>query len=191
MPDFTVYACVVAMNDAEKRSCPFCAETISAKAKLCPRCRQWLSWKSFRHPLILMLTLVVPVTFLWIALGFAMLSSFSKLTNPKPLYGEFPNSLKVLESRMNWAPTENGLAIYLTGVLTNTSPVAWKDAEFDCRFFDAKGGMLDAGTGHSFFTVLPHDDVAFRVSIMPTAPTNEYYSFTISVGNAWNARSLF
>jgi hypothetical protein len=179
------------MNDPEKRTCPFCAEIIKAEAKLCPHCHQWLTLKSFRHPLVMLLVHVVPVTVVWVALAIAMISLFDNFQNPKPYYSEFPDSLKVLESRMNWAQTSDGLRIYITGVLTNTSPVTWKSTEFDCRFFDSRGVMLDAGTGQGYATILPHDDTAFRVSIIPTAPTNGYASFNISVGNARNAKGLF
>ena len=179
------------MNDPEKRICPFCVESIEVKAKLCPHCHQWLTLKSFRHPLVMMLVHVVPVTVVWVVLIAVTFSSLDRMQNPKPYYSEFPNSLKVLESRMNWAQTENGLRIYVTGVLTNTSPVAWKDSEFDCRFFDSRGMMLDAGTGHNYATILPFDEAAFRVSIVPTAPTNDYASFKISVGNATSAKGWF
>ena len=54
---------------------------------------------------------------------------------------------------MNWAQTKDGLRIYLTGILTNQSPVAWKDVEFECRFYDANGVMVDAANPHVF----PHD----------------------------------
>jgi hypothetical protein len=179
------------MNDPEKRICPFCIETIEVKAKLCPYCHQWLTWKSFRHPLVMLLIHVVPVTAVWITFGAIALSSIDRLQNPKPYYSEFPNSLKVLESQMNWAQTSDGLRIYITGVLTNASPVAWKDTEFDCRFFNAHGAMLDASVGHSYGTVLPCDDRAFRVAIIPIAPTNDYASFKIFVRNAINTKGLF
>jgi hypothetical protein len=179
------------MNDPEKRICPFCVESIEVKAKICPHCHQWLTLKSFRHPLVMMLVHVVPVTVVWVVLIAVMFSSLDRLQNPKPYYSEFPNSLKILESRINWAQTENGLRIYVTGVLTNTSPVAWKDAEFDCRFFDSRGMMLDADTGHNYATILPFDEAAFRVSIVPTAPKNNYATFKIFVGNARSARGRF
>lgn len=92
---------------------------------------------------------------------------------------------------MNWAQTGNGPRIYVAGVLTNTSPAAWRDGEFDCRFFNAKGVMIDADTGHGHIDVCPYGESAFRVAIVPTAPTNDYASFTISVGNARSARGLF
>ena len=120
-----------------------------------------------------------------------MFSILDRLQNPKPYYSEFPKSLKVLESRMNWAQTPNGLRIYITGVLTNASPVAWKDAEFDCRFYDDKGVMIDAATGSGHLDVLPCDESAFRVAVLPTARTNDYTSFKIFVSNARNTKSLF
>lgn len=179
------------MNDPLKRICPFCAETIEAKAKLCPHCHQWLTWKSFRHPVVSMLVHIVPVTIIYVTLIVAMLSSIDHMMYPKPYYSEFPNSLKVLESHLNWAKTSNGLRIYLTGVLTNSSPVAWRSTEFDCRFFDSHGLMLDACVGQSYGTVLPSDESAFRVAIIPIAPTNEYASFKIFINNARNTKSWF
>jgi hypothetical protein len=179
------------MNDPEKRTCPFCAEIIKAEAKLCPRCHQWLTLKSFRHPLVMMLVHVLPMAVLWVGFMVIIFSFLNRLQNPKPYYSEFPDSLKIIESRMNWAQTDNGLRIYVTGVLTNTSPVAWKDAEFDCRFFDAKGMMVDAAIGSGHLDVCPYDESAFRVAVIPTAQTNDYASFKISVGNARNAKGLF
>jgi predicted nucleic acid-binding Zn ribbon protein len=179
------------MNDPSKRTCPFCAEAIEQKAKICPRCRQWLTWKSFRHPTVSVLLHGVPMLVFWIVFADVMFSSIEGLQNPKPYYSKFPDSLHILTSQMNWAKTHDGLRIYLTGVLTNSSPESWKDTEFDCRFFDAQGVMLDADVGHSYMTVLPCGDAAFRVAIAPIAPTNQYASFKIRVGNARNGKGLF
>jgi predicted nucleic acid-binding Zn ribbon protein len=179
------------MIEPGKRICPFCGEIIKVEAKLCPRCRQWLTLKSFRHPLVMMLTHSVPLLGIWVVFMAAMFSFLNRFQNPKPYYSEFPGTLKVVESQMNWVQTREGLRIYATGVLTNTSPVGWKDVEFDCRFFNDKGVMVDADTGHSFMTILPNADAAFRISIAPAAPTNEYASFKVSIGNARNTKSLF
>jgi|SRR5579859_341332 len=179
------------MIEPGKRICPFCAEIIKVEAKLCPRCRQWLTLKSFRHPLVMMLTHLVPMLAIWVALIVVVSSFLDRFQNPKPYYSEFPDSIKVVKSQMNWVQTREGLRIYATGVLTNTSLVGWKDVEFDCRFFNAKGVMTDADTGHGYMTILPNADTAFRVSIIPSVPTNEYASFKISVSNARNTKSLF
>ena len=179
------------MNDPEKRICPFCVESIEVKAKLCPHCHQWLTLKSFRHPLVMLLVHVVPMTVVWIVFAALIFSSMDRLQNPKPYYSEFPNSLKVLESQMNWTQTEKGPCIYITGVLTNTSPITWRGPEFDCRFFDSRGVMLDACVGHNYGTVLPSDDAAFRVAVIPVSPTNDYVSYKIFVSNARNTKGWY
>ncbi len=179
------------MNDPEKRTCPFCVEILKTEAKLCPHCHQWLTLKSFRHPWVMMFIHVVPVTVIYVTLAVTAFSRLERMQNPKPYYSEFPGSLRILESRMNWAQTENGSRIYITGVLTNSSPVAWKGIEFDCRFFDAKGVMVDADTGHGYVTISSYDDAAFRTAIIPMAPTNDYASFKISIGNARNTKGWF
>lgn len=179
------------MNDSEQQICRFCAEIISAKAKLCPRCRQWLTMKSFRNPTVGAVCFGVPLMACFVLGALAVLSRIDRLQHPKPYYSEFPDSVRVLESHMNWTVVRDELRIYIAGVLTNSSPVTWKDAEFDCRFFDAKGAMIDTATGFGHFTISPNDDAAFRVSITPTAPTNSYASFKISVSHARNSRSWF
>ena len=136
-------------------------------------------------------THVIPMLAVWVGFTLAIFSLIGRTQNPKPYYSEFPESLKIIGSRMNWAQTRDGLRIFIAGVLTNASPITWRSAEFDCRFFNTNGVMVDADTGYGHLDVCPFDESAFRVSIIPTAPTNEYVSFKISVGNARNAKGLF
>lgn len=179
------------MNSTPKRICPFCAESINDVARICPRCRQWLTIKSFRNPTVGLFCIVIPLIASFVLVAIILLSGLDRLQNPKPNYSDLPDSLLVLESHMNWAMTQDELRIYIAGVFTNTSSAAWKDTEFDCRFFDANGVMIDAGTGFNRVTINPNDDAAFRISITPTAATNSYVSFKISVSHARNARSWF
>ena len=179
------------MNDPEKRTCPFCAEIIKAQAKVCPHCRQWLTLKSFRHPLVYTIVHLVPMLVIWVAGAVAVFSILDRMQNPRPFYSEFPHAFRVLESRMNWAETKDGLRLFVTGVLTNDSPETWGSVEFDCRFLDAQGVMVDASTGYGRVTVGPHDDSAFRVSVLPIAPRDAYASLKFSVGNARNTKGLF
>ncbi|MGD0536804.1 MAG: FxLYD domain-containing protein [Verrucomicrobiota bacterium] len=102
-----------------------------------------------------------------------------------------PGSLQVLQSRLNWVETKDGLRIFLTGTVTNQSSEAWHDVEFDCRFLDANGVMVDAANARSRFTALPHDDAAFRVVIAPARATNDYASFKVGVGSARVAKGWF
>jgi hypothetical protein len=180
------------MSDPERQTCPFCAENINSAAKVCARCRQWLTMKSFRHPLVALLSHIVPVTVIWIALAAKMSSTVDRFQNPGPYYSEFPDSLRISESRMNWAQNAGGVqVIFVAGVLTNTSSVTWKEGEFDCRFFNAKSAMIDAATAVAHIAAGPHGESAFRVSIVPTMPTNDYASFKISVANARNSKAIY
>ncbi len=179
------------MNTDDRRTCPCCAEEISAAAKICPRCRQWLTWRSFRHPVVTVLTAFVPmmVAFAWLA--HVSLAKLDRTFNPRPFYAEMPGSLQVVQSRLNWVETKDGLRIFLTGTVTNQSSEAWHDVEFDCRFLDTNGVMVDAASARSYFTALPHDDAAFRAVIAPARATNDYASFKVSVGTARVAKGWF
>ena len=97
----------------------------------------------------------------------------------------------MLEPRINWVQTKDGLRIYMTGILTNTSPTNWTGVELECRFFDAAGTMVDAANPLVNVTIRAHDDSAFRAAIVPSVSSNEYQSFTISVSTARNTRSPF
>src|ERR1019366_1795467 len=131
------------MNAENSGICPFCAESINPVAKLCPRCRQWLTIRSLRNPAVFIWLHGGLLAAVWIVMGIGILSAINRLGNPKPYYSAFPQALRVVESRMNWAATKDGLRIYLTGILTNQSAVAWNGVEFECRFYDAKGVMVD------------------------------------------------
>jgi hypothetical protein len=116
--------------------------------------------------------------------------------NPPPYYDELLGSIKIVDSRMNWVekekePSGRENLIYITGVITNQSPVAWRHIEFECRFFDTNGTMIDAANGFTYFTIQPNDSSAFRVSVAPTAPTNQYASFKVSATTARNVKGWF
>ncbi len=74
-------------------TCPYCAETIEATAKLCPRCRQWLSLRSLRHPLISSFVLGVPMLAVFVVIGGSLLTTLDRIENPKPYYSEFPGAI--------------------------------------------------------------------------------------------------
>jgi len=179
------------LDTASGRTCPFCAEGIKREAKVCPRCRQWLTLRSLRNPAITVWVYGFPHLAVYALMGILILTALNRFQNPKPDYTAFVNSLRVLESRMNWAETSNGLRLYITGILTNQSEFAWRDIELQCRFFDAKGQLVDAAHPHAGLTIQPHDDTAFRAVVTPGRATNDYASFRISVSTARNTKSLF
>jgi hypothetical protein len=179
------------MNAENSRICPFCAESINPVAKLCPRCRQWLTIRSLRNPAVFIWLHGGLLAAVWIVMGIGILSAFNRLENPKPYYSAFPQAVRLVESRMNWAQTKDGLRIYLTGIITNQSPVAWRGIEFDCRFYDSTGVMVDAANARASLTIQPNDDAAFRAIIIPGCATNDYSSYKLLVSTARNAMGLF
>jgi hypothetical protein len=124
-------------------------------------------------------------------LGFAMVAKFERIAHPKPDYTEFLGSLKIIESRMNWVPMTNGLRIYVVGIMTNQSEYPWRDVEFECRFFDTNGILVDAAPARGSFVIEPKIETAFRVSIIPARGTNDYASYRISISTARNPRSWY
>jgi hypothetical protein len=175
----------------DSRECPFCAETIRRGAKVCPRCRQWLTLRSVHNPVISLWIHGLPHLAILALLGVFMLTSLNRIQNPKPDYMEFPDALEVLESQMIWAEINNEPRIYITGILTNRSAVPWRDIELECRFFDPNGRLLDAAHPHAAVTIQGYDDTAFRAIVGPACPTNLYTSFKVSVSSARNTKGIF
>ena len=91
------------MHEESSRICPFCAETIQTRAKVCPRCRQWLSMRSLRHPLTAVLVTGVPHLALYFVLIWAAMSIVGRLFDPRPHYSKVPGALQVL------VPTDSSL----------------------------------------------------------------------------------
>ena len=92
---------------------------------------------------------------------------------------------------MHWGHLDSGIRIVVTGVVSNESNVPWKDIEFECRFFNTNGAMVDVANAPKFLTVQPHDDTAFGIYFMPARETNAYASYQLSVVSARNAESHF
>ena len=176
------------MNSASTKVCPYCAETVPGTAKLCPRCRQWLSLRSFRHPAVVgALCGLIPILGCLCLLG--LFADF--VGNPKPYYSAYPDALKILQSKTQWVETKEGPRIFLTGILTNRSSIAWRDVEFDCRFFNSNGTLVDAANSFVYMTVGTNGDRAFRLSVKPVRPSADYFSNFVTVSTARNTRSRF
>jgi hypothetical protein len=179
------------MSIDHNKICPYCAESIRAAAKVCPHCRQPLTFRSMRHPVTAFLVMLVPMLACVVFIATGVVYKLDKILNPGPHYGELLSSLSVTESHMNHVQATNEQHIYLYGLITNRSEVAWQRVEFDCRFFDKNGALIDAQTGLSPWVVQPHDEAAFRVGINPSRPVGDYDSYKISVVWARNANGIF
>jgi hypothetical protein len=173
------------------RACPFCAEDIKVEAKVCPHCRQWLTLRSIRNPSVAVWVYGVPHLAIYFLLAAFVLNRVERFTNPKPNYSSYIDSLRVLQSQMISVESSNGPRIYVTGILTNQSDMSWRDIEFECRFYDGSGDLIDAAHPHVAATIQAHDDTAFRAVVAPGRSTNDYVSFRISVVTARNTKGIW
>ena len=173
------------------RTCPYCAEAIKPAAKLCPRCRQWLTLRSVRNPSVLLWVAGGSLVTVLLVAGSTLLTRMERFWNPKPSYTKQLRALRVIESRMAWRQTTTDRRIHLTGVLTNQSQVPWRDVELECRFFDTKGVMIDVAHPRCSLTIQPWDDSAFSTLVYAARPTNTYASYTLTVNMARNANANF
>jgi hypothetical protein len=179
------------MNGEFKKCCPFCAETIPAAAKICPRCRQWISLRSFRNPVVGLVISLFALLMISGCVAFFFTHVFSRVFNAPPYYADHVGSLQILQLKMFFKDTTNGPRIYITGILTNRSQIPWRDIEFECRFLRSNGNLIDAYTSRSYSTVQANDDGAFRVTVTPIKDFQEYENLKLSISNARNVKSLF
>jgi hypothetical protein len=127
----------------------------------------------------------------FVLMASAFMSKMQRILNPPPYYSDFQGAIQILDSKMKWVETSEGPRLFLTGLITNRSSMAWRRPEFECRFFDSKDQMVDAATGYTYLTILPGNDSAFRLSIKPLLSSNEYASFRLSLSTAYTVRGPF
>ncbi len=142
--------------------CPYCFEETKPAAKVCPHCRNWLSIFSLRNPVVGMV--VVYMLFLIFIIGF--LTFTKQLMNPGRDFSPYRDSISVVESRMNFQADQFGQAIYVVGVLTNKSELAWKNPQLDLRFYNQSGTLIDAASATVVGVIDPNGELAFRVKIV-------------------------
>jgi predicted nucleic acid-binding Zn ribbon protein len=175
------------MSNIHIKVCPYCAEQINAAAKVCPRCRQWLSFFSLRNPAAFMAVLYSCLSVILVGCLF----SLQGMLNPGTDFSSYPNGLRIVESRMNLTDRGADSAVHVVGVITNQTDIAWKEIQTDVRFFNKAGVLIDARSGNQYFIILPHADSAFRINVQPCRPLADYDSYKIFVRYARDARAHF
>lgn len=177
--------------NSQTKTCRYCAETIPSAAKVCPRCRQWLTLRSISHPAYYLWISAAPVLIALSAWASLAIIKMERIMYPRPFYTEVPDSLRVTESKFDFRQTDSGVRLYVTGLVTNQSQIPWKDTEFECRFYDANQTMIDVAHPRPFMAIQPNDEAAFSITIRPARRTNDYSSFKLRVITARNAHGLF
>lgn len=168
---------------AETKVCPMCAETIKAAAKVCPHCRKiqmrWLFITRYDWLVLAAVALFIGTLFLFIKLvsgGRSFSSSRDKIT--------------VLDSQLAVDAGIGYTNVVVSGVLTNSSDYAWQLGEFEVRFLDGSGKIVDVRKGFDRFTVLPRSDHSFHLTLF-SGSIPEHASRKIMIRSAKDPNAWF
>jgi len=168
--------------------CPLCAETIKAAAKVCPHCRKvqkrWLFVT--RYDLLALATAAVFIVTICL---------LPKLFFGSRSFSSSRNKIVVLNSKLSLSVQEMGGStnVVAMGILTNSSDYSWRMGEFELRFLNATGNVIDAATGRDSdgFTVLPHSDHSFRLVFYSQSSIPEHAGYAVSVRSASDPHKSF
>jgi len=160
------------MTDGDTtKVCPLCAETIKAKARVCPYCRAPQS----RYALWLQNTFVfVPVIAVVIVAVF-ILSKFAPVPDDFEGLGFKVHRNDLAVSGTHMVSEGASPNLWMTGVVTNRGSHSWRVQELEVRFLDGQGKLLDVShpQAKDSFVVGAGQDTAFRIRLYRPAFTND------------------
>ena len=163
------------MAEAEPtKMCPLCAETIKAKAKVCPYCRK-IQHRGFfinRYDLLAVGTVIA----FCISCGLV----FNVFIHGRD-FSSSRDKVKVLKSSLSLAVTPDYTNVVVDGMLTNGSSYSWKLGRMDVRFSNASGQIIDADHSSFGHIVLPHNDRSFHLTLYSrnSIPTHASYEVVV------------
>jgi hypothetical protein len=167
-------------GEADTKVCPQCAETIRAKAKLCPYCRTRQNRFVHSQNEIILAVIVLSYVTLF-AVVCALVGPWAASGRN---FGPHRDDLQVVRTRME--RISNSMYFSLTGYVTNRGKFAWRVEEYEVRFVDADRRLKDADYPDNFdsFVVQPKQEHAFRLKLYEVAYTNSDISEMVRVTKA-------
>lgn len=171
-------------ENEQAKICPLCAETIKAAARVCPHCRKIQRRGLFitKYDLLaLAMPLLVLGTFFLLDQMFAKGRSFSPSRD----------KIEVLSSQMMVGDCGYSTNVVVSGILTNRSDYAWQMIEFEVRYLDGSGKIIDVDSGSDGFTVLPHSDHSFHLTLYSRQSIPEHTSHKILIRSATDQNAWF
>jgi hypothetical protein len=175
----------------ETKTCPHCAETIKAPAKVCPNCRLWQKRWSLYNPILLLSIYTIVMGGLLAYVGTVIEQYFA----PKEDFREFRDKIVVVSSQVSMRNNGSNTMVAVAGILTNRSDLAWKEVGVEVQFFDKSGKVFDVipvkAEDFTGIGMLPHAEGGFKVEGRAARPNADYDHYTAIVRWAKDARKAF
>jgi hypothetical protein len=167
------------------KTCRMCGMEIPAQARKCPHCHHFqnrLSMVMF-HPAFAVLFAAIPLA--------VVLAIFANVLDEGQDFQTYASQIEIAgSSELAFGDTKSGPTVAVIGIITNTSPVPWKEIKFHVDFFDAQGRRADVGLKEEYGYYLPAKAAtSFKVSFRREFPETNYVKYNVRVLTAKDARS--
>ena len=166
-------------DEKQTKVCLFCAETIRAAAKICPFCRS----KQGRYVFLRQELLIGGPSAVLILMAFgaiAWIAPDEKAVGGRNFAGH-RSDLVVLNTSLDQNGKKPGF--WMTGIVTNQGAYPWRIQEFEVRFLDERGNLLDVRNPDvkDTFVVQSHRGNGFRVELGGLTFTNNNVTHQVRV----------
>ncbi len=177
------------MDNFDRKQCPQCSEQIRLTAKKCPFCMApQIKKRWFQNPQF--------IGFLPLVLFLA----YTFFTFPRVLdraeyrFTDYMQKVTVTSSEMRIetiGETQTRTATII-GTVRNDSEITWEAPQYEARFYDKTGKLIDTSTERTLHVALaPHKEQAFRIQTSASRPSTDYATLKVQVRNAEDADRNF
>ncbi len=171
------------MEENNTKICKMCYKEIPDKARKCPYCHNWQN----KFALIVSPPFIGIIIFLmlYVLMGYV----FSKMLDRGVDFTPYRNQITISDSELKFGEKKSGETVAVIGTMSNKSPVPWKDVQFEVRFYDSNGKMIDSKQNKDYPFEVPADgNAAFKVSTLREFPKEQYVKYDVTIISAGDAR---